>query len=412
MKRFSLILACGLLLNAFQYYRFKNAAGGHPPSRQPSEAVQIAEPVRVPVPTPEEAKTVAALLARVTASGAGAAANRRLVLEEADKLPDAAYLVFARAVAQASGDPYAQRESTLESVFIRFAERNALMAFDWLLTEEALYAGEWSLPGMKVFAWWATRDAVTAFRWMQAARHRTGLKDKAAQWLQAACGSCGAAIAGTMPAEAAALMLEKAPLGVAMPQNEEFLSMSLKTADQRAAFIAAVIQAGNAGADASRRDDVLNEVLRVIGKTGGTLGEYLSAWASLPGDPAWRIRSIDLSFRHFGEEPAFIEWALAHCGSKEWLGGFAANWAKRDMESVTAWLMHHPPGSLRDEAIQGMLSPIKELDPESALAWAVEVTDPANRDSLLRQIYDSWAVAAPEQADAAFKAKGLPLPAR
>lgn len=55
------------------------------------------------------------------------------------------------------------------------------------------------------------------------------------------------------------------------------------------------------------------------------------------------------------------------------------NWAKQDLTEASRWLTAQPPGPGRDSAISGLLNVTLRLEPDSALPWAVAISDPQER---------------------------------
>ncbi len=61
------------------------------------------------------------------------------------------------------------------------------------------------------------------------------------------------------------------------------------------------------------------------------------------------------------------------------LRGAVENWAKQDLTAASRWLTAQPAGADRDSAISGLLNVTLRVEPDSALPWAVAISDPSER---------------------------------
>ena len=61
------------------------------------------------------------------------------------------------------------------------------------------------------------------------------------------------------------------------------------------------------------------------------------------------------------------------------LRGAVENWAKQDLTAASRWLTAQPAGADRDSAIQGLLNVTLRVEPDSALPWAVAISEPSQR---------------------------------
>ncbi len=59
--------------------------------------------------------------------------------------------------------------------------------------------------------------------------------------------------------------------------------------------------------------------------------------------------------------------------------GAVENWAKQDLTAASRWLNDLPAGAERDSAISGLLSVTLRVEPDSALPWAITVSDKSER---------------------------------
>jgi hypothetical protein len=68
------------------------------------------------------------------------------------------------------------------------------------------------------------------------------------------------------------------------------------------------------------------------------------------------------------------------------LRGAVENWAKQDLTAASSWLTGQPAGADRDSAIQGLLNVTLRVEPDSALPWAVAISDPLERVNILASV--------------------------
>lgn len=73
-------------------------------------------------------------------------------------------------------------------------------------------------------------------------------------------------------------------------------------------------------------------------------------------------------------------------------------WSRTDSVAASAWLSEQAPGADRDAAILGFNDTILQYEPEAATAWANYISDPEQREQLLRSSIQEWAYAQPHEA--------------
>lgn len=73
-------------------------------------------------------------------------------------------------------------------------------------------------------------------------------------------------------------------------------------------------------------------------------------------------------------------------------------WSRTDSVAASAWLSDQVPGTERDAAILGFNDTILQYEPEAATAWANYISDPKQREQLLRSSIQKWAYAQPQEA--------------
>jgi hypothetical protein len=259
--------------------------------------------------------------------------------------------------------------------------------------------------GTQLLTWWALKDPASARRWIESSRVNPRMEPSSAKiWLGETVPNYAAAIAGTLPEEAAPLIAGLIGSEGVRPSFREALAAGLTTPAKRAEFVAALNRVSKEWAeDFSLTYAVLNSV----GKTGGTVDEYCRICSSLPGDPDKMGQSMTAAFNCRGGEAEFIRWAEPRFHDKNWMTGLASQWLESDPEAVTRWMAAEPPGPLRDAAVRGINPQLLRVDPGAALKWCLTVADPQERRIMCQTIYTEWSEATPEQAAAGFREEGL-----
>jgi hypothetical protein len=88
------------------------------------------------------------------------------------------------------------------------------------------------------------------------------------------------------------------------------------------------------------------------------------------------------------------DWAAGSSPAAPGLPGLAqlalADWARRDPLVAAEHLKTLPPSRFRDEAVFGFATGHADVDPESALEWALSISDTALRDESLDLVVESW----------------------
>ena len=84
------------------------------------------------------------------------------------------------------------------------------------------------------------------------------------------------------------------------------------------------------------------------------------------------------------------------------------SWAGTDLTAASAWLTEQPSGKVRDGAIQGFNEVAAVAEPDSALQWAMSISEPFHREQAVSQALQRWKSSDPKAAEAALNV--LPLP--
>ena len=413
MKPFLLILFFGSLLNGFLWWR-SSATANRPVSSAPEPAAPVPTTKDTTkdttnILTPElsqRAKDLALQLAGIKAQRTGQAVrDPERTLAAAGELPVAGYLEFLRNFVTAAKAPDFSHVCDPQEIFTRLMERDAVAGMNWLLAEVDLSNNDWSLAGSRLLAYWALKDPHNARAWMNS--EHPELSSSAEAWLRLARFSYACSIAGTYPAEAVQLLLRQRELNRPHPVNDPYLASSLDTKEKRLAFLNEVNQVDP---NSRERSDLMSKYLGAIRGAGGTLTEYCDACMNLNHNQEFKGMTELDSFRHFGEEPAFLEWFTANFPDSNGISNFISKWLERDVEAATKWVSTQPKGEQRDSSIVGMTHRLAALDPASALDWSLTLTSESLRQSMTKEIYESWSAANPKQANEAFAAKGITPP--
>jgi len=110
-------------------------------------------------------------------------------------------------------------------------------------------------------------------------------------------------------------------------------------------------------------------------------------------EPAWeRTRLMDsLGFTWLQREPeTAANWWEEHAPGPDTLVKIINVWAQQDPNSAGEWLDKHPPGPASDTARMTFARQVADLDQESALLWAVTVSDSTMREGTIDHVYTDW----------------------
>jgi hypothetical protein len=82
-------------------------------------------------------------------------------------------------------------------------------------------------------------------------------------------------------------------------------------------------------------------------------------------------------------------------------------WVATDANAAGAWLGFQPQTPDLDGARSSFASRIAHRDPEAAMAWARQITQPAQRAQTVERVYMAWHVKDSAAAQAALDSSGL-----
>jgi hypothetical protein len=84
------------------------------------------------------------------------------------------------------------------------------------------------------------------------------------------------------------------------------------------------------------------------------------------------------------------------------------SWAGTDLTAASAWLAAQPPGKERDGAIWGFNEVARVAEPDSALQWAMTISEPQQREQAVLRTLQSWRTLDPSAAAVALEGLALP----
>jgi hypothetical protein len=125
-------------------------------------------------------------------------------------------------------------------------------------------------------------------------------------------------------------------------------------------------------------------------------------------DTRSRIRSLTLDLLAVGSPEEAIKASASDPERGRILGTAVANWAKENLTAASAWVTTQPPGADRDQAIAGLLSVALRVEPDSALPWAVAISDAPARINKLAWVLSRTGKQTEEEVTSALSALAVP----
>ncbi len=110
--------------------------------------------------------------------------------------------------------------------------------------------------------------------------------------------------------------------------------------------------------------------------------EWVAASAS-PEDEPWVVRDVARIWAQ-SDPPGAVGWLETlgdSRGQREGLSAAYANWAAREPMGASEHLVAQPESPERDFAINGFTAALAHRDPESAVIWAEQITNPGLREA-------------------------------
>ncbi len=141
--------------------------------------------------------------------------------------------------------------------------------------------------------------------------------------------------------------------------------------------------------DESLRAAVVNELGSVWSETAP---EKAAEWAAAIADPGSRhAAETGIAIGWAGHDPGgALEWALATIQDTDQLdemaGDVVFNWGNADPRGMAQWLERREPGLGTDRILKSFSGLLMGEDPETAIAWASRIADPALREEQVRQL--------------------------
>lgn len=210
------------------------------------------------------------------------------------------------------------------------------------------------------------------------------------------------------PAGGAANEIAKLPSGQVDKLFAETAPI-LTTRDQRQAFLTKI--ATLPGLSPEAPSQFIHQVARKVSFEAATA--LLTGTTSLTPAQADKAAVAAASARIDASTPARADWLLQHLspgGRGEAISSFITTWTGADFNGAASWLRNRPASPERDTAVAAFAPLVASTEPPSAVDWAVTISSPEQRRNVLANLYQDWHAAAPEEANAYFQSKGLPLP--
>lgn len=155
-------------------------------------------------------------------------------------------------------------------------------------------------------------------------------------------------------------------------------------------------------------------VMNALGKAWSRNFLFADAAAlsdSLGVDAAWNpVRYWTAVNGHDAPMSERFDWFLGESRGVERQSravSLVSRWAQSDFNGTGAFLQSLPPSTDRDHAVDIFAKSIADLEPPSAVDWALDIADTAMQRRTLAQIYESWSRKDAPGAREYFAAKGV-----
>ncbi|MDB4630852.1 hypothetical protein OAF46_04990, partial [Akkermansiaceae bacterium] len=94
-------------------------------------------------------------------------------------------------------------------------------------------------------------------------------------------------------------------------------------------------------------------------------------------------------------------------GQKSGLNSAFGDWEDKDPLAASEYLLSMPSSAKRDSAVSGFARGYAWQNPENAIAWAQDISDPGLRDQTLTQVGEAYFRRKPDEARAWLPESGL-----
>ncbi len=163
--------------------------------------------------------------------------------------------------------------------------------------------------------------------------------------------------------------------------------------------------------DEQLRGAVMNELGSIWSRTDP---KNAAAWAASIEDPGARFAAeAGIAIGWSEHDPGgAVEWALSAIQDPEQLedlvGDITFNWSNLDPRGATRWLEQQAPGPQTDLVLKSFSGLVIDDDPESAIAWASRISDPALRAAQVRELAASLVAGYGEAGRRALQGYAVP----
>jgi hypothetical protein len=86
------------------------------------------------------------------------------------------------------------------------------------------------------------------------------------------------------------------------------------------------------------------------------------------------------------------------------------SWANRDFNAAGTYLGKMPPSETRDLSVAKFAAAVTTLDPSAAAHWALQISDPSRRQTILTEVIKQWNRTEPEAAQSWLQQNGQTAP--
>jgi hypothetical protein len=184
------------------------------------------------------------------------------------------------------------------------------------------------------------------------------------------------------------------------------LAAAWAATDPQSAF-EAMLKTASAGGE--EEISLLMGLILSMSRTAGTDPADVASWMGaltpgiLPPGQLSRIeRAVAAAWRAKNPRKS-ADWLLSRAtpeSRSRHIASAVDEWVLTSPNACGEWLRSLPPGPDTDPAIETFARQIVREDPESALAWASRISDPALRDQLKKSILEKWRMSDPDAAAA------------
>ena len=193
-----------------------------------------------------------------------------------------------------------------------------------------------------------------------------------------------------------------------------FISVSVKSTEQRHAALAALREHCGLMQDESKRESAAIDGIEALTHNAAFNGfESATEWfekAKFSPDELERAAEQIADFAKDKNTGQWIEWAAQHLPpdlATPRIGDMVGFWARVDHAAAAKWLDESPPGPTKNVAVRSFAETVSAYEPQTAAQWALTLPPGEDRDATLRTIHRNWKKLDPAASAAFAKEHGL-----